>query len=264
MEKLDYLINYLLEESGRSDKIPTDIIQKKKLYRALVNIRMPKEIDKKYLEIENEYLKEELEKEEIIDVNSLIPISKKYPNTEILNKDKICIFQGDMTLLDCDAIVNPANSQGLGCFVALHNCLDNQIGSKAGVSLRLECNEKMKEKNYNLETGHAFITDGYNLKAKKIIHTVGPIIKFEVTEDDKEKLANCYINSLNIAIENNVRTIAFPCISTGLFRFPKDIASKIAISVVDEFLSKNRDKFDKVVFSLYSDEDVKIYEQNIR
>ena len=166
--------------------------------------------------------------------------------------------------MQIDSIVNAANSQGLGCFIPCHNCIDNQINTFAGISLRLECNEIMKEKDYFLETGKAFITNGYNLLAKYVIHTVGPIIYDKVTNKEIKELQDCYINSLNLAKENKIRTIVFPCISTGEFRFPKGQASKIAIKTVDRFLDENRDYFDKVVFNVYGEEDYKIYERNIK
>ena len=174
------------------------------------------------------------------------------------------MWQGDITKLKIDAIVNAGNSQGLGCFLPNHNCIDNQINTFAGVRLRLACNDIMKDLNYNLETGKAIITKGYNLPSKYVIQTVGPIIENKVTDKKQKELANCYINSLKIAIDNGIRTIAFPCISTGVFRFPKDEACKTAIKSVDEFITENRDKLDKVIFNLWSDEDVIIYEQNIR
>lgn len=151
-----------------------------------------------------------------------------------------------------------------GCFVPCHKCIDNQINTFAGIGLRLECNEIMKEKNYHLESGRAIITKGYNLPAKNVIHTVGPIIYDFVTEQKENELKSCYINSLKLAIENGIKTIAFPCISTGEFRFPKELACKIAIQAVDMFLTENKGKIDKVVFNVYGEEDYKIYEQQIR
>ena len=264
MEKLDYLIDYLLKEKGIYEDIPTDEGEKKRLYRALVNIRQPKPISEEFLEAEDEYLQEELSYKEITDVKKIETIKEKYENSNIKNSDKICLWQGDITKLKIDSIVNAGNSQGLGCFSANHNCIDNQINTFAGVRLRLACNEIMKDKNYNLETGEAIITSAYNLPSEYVIQTVGPIIDYEVTKEDEQELANCYIKSLKLAIQNKIRTIAFPCISTGVFRFPKDLASKLAIKTVDKFISENKDKLDKVVFNLWSDEDVIIYEQNIR
>lgn len=264
MNKLDYLIEYLLKEDGRQIIIPSDRIEKQRLYRALVNIREPKPISEEILQIEDEYLAEELEKKKITNVENIEVVKEKYQNSNITNSDKISLWQGDITKLKIQSIVNAGNSQGLGCFSPNHNCIDNQINTFAGIRLRLACNEIMKKLDYNLETGKAIITKGYNLPSEYVIQTVGPIIEKEVTEEKKKELARCYISSLELAIENKIRTIAFPCISTGVFMFPKDVASKIAIETVDEFISANREKVDKVVFNLWSDEDVIIYEQNIR
>jgi hypothetical protein len=174
LEKLDVLINYLLKEKEniKIDKIPDDIQEKKNLYRSLCNIREPKPISNEYLKIEDEYLTEELSKKDIVDIEDIRTIVEENIPNKLKNADKICLWQGDMTLLKIDAVVNPANSQGLGCFQPLHNCLDNQLNSNAGIGLRLECNEIMKEKNYNLKTGEAIITKGYNLPSKYVIHTV--------------------------------------------------------------------------------------------
>ena len=263
MEKLDYLIDYLLKESGR-ENFDYSNRDKKSLYRALVNIRQANPISDEFLQMEDEYLQEELKKHNTTNVDDIKTIKEQYQDSNIVNSDKICLWQGDITKLKIDAIVNAGNSQGLGCFLPNHNCIDNQINTFAGVRLRLACNEIMKDLNYNLETGKAIITEGYNLPSKYVIQTVGPIIESEVTEEKQKELANCYINSLKLAIDNRIRTIAFPCISTGVFRFPKDKASEIAIKSVDEFISQNKDKIDKVIFNLWSDEDVMIYEQNIK
>lgn len=263
MEKLDYLIKYLLNES-RKTNFNYSNSDKKSLYRALVNIREANPISDEFLKIEDEYLQEELKNKSITNVKDIKTIKEYYKNSNIINKDKICLWQGDITKLEIDAIVNAGNSQGLGCFIPNHNCIDNQINTFAGVRLRLACSEIMKEIGFNLETGNAIITKGYNLPAKNVIQTVGPIIENELTSKKELELANCYKNSLKLAIDSKIRTIAFPCISTGVFRFPKDIASRIAIKTVDEFISENLDKIDKVVFNLWSKEDVIIYERNIK
>ena len=263
MEKLDYLIDYLLKESERTD-FDYSNIDKKSLYRVLVNIRQAKPISEDFLQVEDEYLQDELKKQNVTNVDDIKTINDQYQKSNLVNRDKICLWQGDITKLKIDAIVNAGNSQGLGCFLPNHNCIDNQINTFAGVRLRLACNKIMKDLNYNLETGKAIITKGYNLPAKYVIQTVGAIIDNEVTQEKIIELTNCYKNSLRLAIDNKIRTIAFPCISTGVFRFPKNLASKIAISTVDKFISENRDKLDKFVFNLWSDEDVKIYEKNIK
>jgi hypothetical protein len=174
LEKIDFLIDYLLKENEniKIDKIPDNIQEKKNLYRSLCNIREPKSISNEYLKIENEYLTEELDKKCVVDINTIQTIKETNIPNNLKNADKICLWQGDMTLLKADSVVNPANSQGLGCFQPLHNCLDNQLHSSAGISLRIECNEIMKKKDYNLKTGEAIITNGYNLPSKYVIHTV--------------------------------------------------------------------------------------------
>ena len=250
MEKIDYLIEYLLKESGR-ENFDYSNRDKKSLYRALVNVRQANPISEEFLKAEDDYLQEELEKQDITNVD------------DIKANNKIALWQGDITKLKIEAIVNAGNSQGLGCFLPNHNCIDNQINTFAGVRLRLACNKIMKDLNYNLETGKAIITDGYNLPCKYVIQTVGPIIEKEVTEQKEKELKNCYINSLKLAVDKGIKTIAFPCISTGVFRFPKDKAGKIAVESVREFLEGNS-SIEKVVFNVYSDEDLEIYKKILK
>lgn len=270
MERLDYLIQYLLNENNSNNNIsletfPNNIDEKKRLYRALVNIRKPMNISDEYLKVEDEYLQEELNENYITDADNVVTIKERYTGcVNIKNSDKICLFMGDITKLKIGAIVNAGNSQGLGCFLPNHNCIDNQINTYAGIRLRLACNDIMKKLNYNLEVGKAIITKGFNLPADNVIQTVGPRINFSVSEKEEIALANCYINSLKLATEKDIENIAFPCISTGVFRFPKDLASKIAIKAVDDFISQNKEKIGKVIFCLYNEEDLKIYEKNIR
>lgn len=265
MEKLDYLIEYLVKENEATNicEIPVNFMDKKSLYRSLCNIREPKPISPEYLSVEDEYLQEELLKKEIVYEDDIKYVAQVYPKSKLDFKNKICLWRGDITTLKVDCIVNAANSKGLGCFIPCHKCVDNNIHSCSGVRLRLECYKKIEEIG-NLETGKAFLTKGYNLLAKYIIHTVGPIINLRVTKENKEELANCYINSLKIAMRNGIRTIAFPCISTGEFKFPKKEASKIAIKAVSEFLDEHGVEFDKIIFNTYTNEDTKIYEQNLQ
>lgn len=251
MEKLDIILKYLLEENPRVNDIPENEEDKKKLWRALCNVREPKPISEEILKLEEEFLQEELQKQNITNVN------------DIKSNNRMALWQGDITKLKIDAIVNAGNSQGLGCFQPLHNCIDNQIQTFAGIQMRLECNEYMKNIDYNLPTGEAFITKGYNLPSKYVIHTVGPIIQFNVTEKAENELKNCYINSLKLAIDKGIKTIAFPCISTGVFRFPKDKACEIAVESVKEFLQSNK-AIEKVVFNVYSDEDLEIYKNGLK
>lgn len=254
MENLDFLIKYLLDERNENDKYDLSkhsTYKKKILFRSLCNIREPKKVSDDFLKAESEYLKEELEdKGEISDFND-------YQITK-----NIYLYQGDITTLKVDCIVNAANSQGLGCFIPCHNCIDNAIHSASGVELRIECDKKMEELGI-LKTGEAFLTKGYNLPSKYVIHTVGPIIYDVVSNEDKNDLKNCYINSLNLAKVNNIKSIAFPCISTGEFRFPNDMASEIAIKTVKEYLTNNKNSFDMIIFNVFKDIDYHIYKDKL-
>lgn len=257
MKKLDFLIDYLIKENKNIDikEIPQNISDKKRLYRSLCDIREPLPISKEYIKIENEFLMIENTNKGIMESSDITPFSK-YKGSQI------CLWQGDITTLRVNAIVNAANSQGLGCFIPCHKCIDNAIHSASGVELRLECNEKM-HKIGRLQTGKSFITSGYNLPSKYVIHTVGPVIYEKVTEKEVQELKDCYINSLNLAKENNIKTIAFPCISTGEFRFPKELASKIAVEAIKEYLNTNENCFEKIIFNVFSEEDYKIYLKNL-
>lgn len=252
MEELDFLIQYLLQERNEKANLQKlSLEDKQRLFRSLCNIREANNIDGKFLKVQDKYLNETLKLKGIVD---------NIENSKI--QDKIYLWKGDITTLKVGTIVNAANSQGLGCFVPCHKCIDNTIHSASGIQLRLECNEKMKKIN-KLETGKAFITRGYNLPSNYVIHTVGPIIYESVTKKEIQELRNCYINSLELAKENNIREIAFCCISTGEFKFPKLQASKIAISTVKEYLSKNEKYFDKIIFNVFTDEDYDIYFKNL-
>lgn len=262
MQDIDFILNYLLKETGR-DNFDYSSRNKENLYRALVNVRPPRAVSDEFLKCEKSFLKSLINEEDIIDCSKVKTAGESYKTLNINNKDKIAIIKADLCLVKADAIVNPANSQGLGCFKALHSCLDNQIHTKAGVSLRLACNEYMKTIDYNLGVSECFITEGFNLPASHVIHAVGPMVNGDFTDELKEKLAKTYTNCLECAIRNNIRTIAFPAISTGVFRFPKEEAAKIAISVVDDFLSRNTGKLDKVIFCLWESEDVNSYERYI-
>ena len=257
MEKLDFLINYLIKENKNIDikEIPQNISDKKRLYRSLCNIREPLPISKEYIKIENEFLKEESKEKGIVeskDITSYI----KYQGTQI------CLWKGDITNLKVDAIVNAANLQGLGCFIPCHKCIDNCIHSASGVELRMKCKKIMQEIGI-LQTGKAFITKAYNLPSKYVIHTVGPIIYEDVTKKEILELRDCYKNSLELAKQNNIKTIAFPCIATGEFRFPKELASKTAIETTKEYIKTNEKYFEKIIFNVFSEEDYKIYFNNL-
>ena len=265
MEELDYLINYLLEEN-RNIKVdvPSDMKKKHDLYHALVNVRPAKKISEEYLHTEDKYLNYLLSKQTVTRQEDINVIKDSYPESKMNNSDKLALWKGDITKLKIDAIVNAAKSQGLGCFMPLHTYIDNQINTYAGVGLRLECDEYMKTINYHLDTGKSFITHAYNLPSDYVIHTVGPIITGSVTRNDQRLLEDCYINSLELARENDIKNLAFCCISTGEFRYPKTDACRCVLKCVDEYLNDYSSCFNKIVFNVFNDEDVMIYEKYIR
>lgn len=250
-ERRKYLIQYLLKEEIRFDRqqIPTDKKGQENLLRSLMNVRPPRPVSEKFLEIQDEYLTERNIERGITDIADLKPVK---------SDSRLYIWQGDITTLKCDAIVNACNSQMLGCFSPMHACIDNFIHTYAGVELRLKMQEIMTKQGHEEETGKAKITSGYNLPAKYILHTVGPIIQWEVTKEDEALLASCYRECLKLAAATGVESIAFCCLSTGVFRFPQQRAAEIATETVKQFLKKDS-RIKKVIFNVFKDDDLEIY-----
>ena len=250
-ERREYLIQYLLKEEipfGRQN-IPTDKQGQENLLRSLMNVRPPRPISNDFLKIQDEYLTERNIERGITDVDTLAPVK---------SDSRLYIWQGDITTLKCDAIVNACNSQMLGCFSPMHACIDNFIHTYAGMELRLKMHEIMAKQGHEEETGKAKITSGYNLPTKYILHTVGPIIQWKVTKEDEDLLASCYTECLKLAADTGVESIAFCCLSTGVFRFPQQRAAEIATNTVKQYLNKDS-RIKKVIFNVFKDEDLKIY-----
>lgn len=247
-ERLNFLIETLIDEQPQySDiKIPDNTEDKKRLLRSLFNVRMPNSAGEDFLRIQDEYLQEEIRLKGITDENDLKPI-----------KDKIYLWQGDITTLRCGAIVNAANSGMLGCFVPCHGCIDNAIHTYAGIQLRAECAAKMKGREEPV--GAARITKAYNLPCSFIIHTVGPLVRGRLTERDCVLLSSCYSSCLEAADKNNIRSIAFCCISTGEYHFPNEKAAEIAIRTVEQ--SIERFNIERVIFNVFKDKDYQIYKR---
>ena len=253
-ERRIFLIQELLKENKRYEdmEIPQDFEEQRELLRALMNVRIAKNVDDEFIKVQDEYLKEEIKRKGIVDIDDLKPI-----------KDGIYLWQGDITTLRCDAIVNAANSGMTGCYVPNHRCIDNCIHSFAGVQLRLECDEIMTKQGYSEPTGQAKITNSYNLPCKYIIHTVGPIINGKLTSEDCDLLESCYKSCLELAVKNNLESIAFCCISTGEFHFPNDKAAQIAVKTVEEFMKKET-SLKKVIFNVFKDMDKEIYRKLLK
>ena len=248
-EKRMFLIRSLLDEQPQygNMEIPSDRIGQKRLLRSLFNIRMPGVIGEDFLKVQDEYLQTELKEKGITALADLMPI-----------EPGICLRQGDITTLACDAVVNAANSGMTGCYLPCHNCIDNCIHTYAGIQLRNTCAGIMEKQGYEEPTGQAKITPAYNLPCKFVIHTVGPIVQGQLTGLHEEQLASCYRSCLELAEANGVRSIAFCCISTGVFGFPQKRAAEIAVQTVRKYRSKAHNTIE-VIFNVFKDEDYKIY-----
>ncbi len=250
-ERRLYLIQSLLNEKTEYQNlaVPSDADGQKHLLRSLVNVRLPKAIDGDFLKIQDEYLQEELRQSGITELSDLSPID-----------GDLYIWQGDITKLSCGAIVNAANSGMTGCYVPCHACIDNCIHSYAGIQLRLDCAKLMQKQRFEEPTGQAKITKAYNLPCDYVIHTVGPIVDGEVTAEDERLLRSCYHSCLELAEQNGIESIAFCCISTGVFHFPNERAGEIAVETVRKYKAEKGSEM-KVVFNVFKDTDREIYER---
>lgn len=252
-ERRIYLIKALLQEMPqyKNIQIPETEGEQWQLLRSLFNVRPPYRASADFLQVQDEYLSEEIRKRGIVDCRSLSPSKVD---------SRMYLWQGDITTLRCDAIVNAANSALLGCWQPCHSCIDNIIHTLSGVQLRITCNEIMQRQGHEEPTGTAKITPGYNLPCKYVLHTVGPIISGPLRKQDCELLASCYRSCLELAAANGVQSIAFCCISTGVFHFPQEQAAKIATETVARFLATNS-SINQVIFNVFTDRDLGIYQQ---
>ena len=245
--------------------VPGDVESQRRALRSLMNIRMPGPMDAETLRLQDEYLAELAREKGIIRIEDIPTVKEAYGSRRPF-ADRLSIWQGDITRLAADAIVNAANSQMLGCFVPMHTCIDNCIHTFAGVQLRAACDRQMsalREKygqDYEQPTAVPMLTEAYNLPAKKVIHVVGPIVEWGLTAALEADLASCYINTLDMCRENGLRSVAFCCISTGVFRFPNDRAAEIAVESVTDWLSGHSGDMDRVIFNVFKDADKALYE----
>ena len=253
-ERRLFLIRSLLKENPdyRDMGIPADANSQRQLLRGLLNIREPRRSSPDFLQIQDEYLQETTAAKGITDVADLTPA-----------QPGLYLWQGDITTLKCDAIVNAANSGMTGCYCPNHGCIDNAIHTYAGVQLRLACAEIMDRQGHPEPTGQAKITPAFDLPCRSVLHTVGPIVSGQVTARDKELLASCYRSCLELAAEKGLESVAFCCISTGEFHFPNEQAAEIAVQTVKAFLKKQT-SVKKVIFNVFKDMDKEIYERLLR
>lgn len=256
-QRLEYLVEAFKAESDQYKDLqtPEDTEGRRHLLRSLMNIRMPGKMDDSVLAVQDEYLQERIREKGIVTLED-IPVKEGV----------ISVWQGDITRLAVDAIVNAANSQMLGCFIPMHTCIDNCIHTFAGIQLRAECNRQMNRmrmkygQNYEQPTAVPMLTDAYNLPAKKVIHIVGPVVNGKLTPALEQELADCYTNTLDLCAENGLRSVAFCCISTGVFHFPPERAAQIAAKTVRKWLVDHDGALERVIFNVFRDQDRDIYE----
>ena len=246
-EQLTYLIRYLAPDVA----LPDTDSEKFHLFRALVNVRPPQPAAADFLRVQDEFLQGEIAAKGVTSVHDMTPV-----------RDNIYLWQGDITTLKADAIVNAANSGLTGCYYPCHSCIDNVIHTYAGVQLRLECAEIMQEQGHPEPTGQAKLTAAYDLPSRYVLHTVGPIIRGSVTETDEAQLASCYRSCLETAAQNGIGSIAFCCISTGEFHFPNKRAAEIAVETVTAFAKRSPGI--RVIFNVFTDADLAIYKSILK
>lgn len=291
--KTDKLLKLLKEDSAEYKDLVTEdysTAQKKQTIRSLMNIRMPGGLSEALLSAQDDYLRRERDEKGIVTLAEIPAIQGQYGGQDREGQtpcggerfyrlggrrqadflDKISLWQGDITRLQVGAIVNAANSQMLGCFIPCHRCIDNAIHSAAGMQLREECSQIMREKRmrhgrqYEEPVGTALLTKAYNLPCDYVIHTVGPIVYGQLTDALREDLRRCYESVLQCCAENKIRSVAFCCISTGEFHFPNEEAAEIAVKAVTDFMATHKDVKDRVIFNVFKDDDREIYEKIFR
>lgn len=247
----EYLINRLLKElpEYRTMRIPSDTDGQRKLLRSLMNVRMPGDMDGEFLRIQDEYLQQVNKDKGIV---TLADLKETEPD--------LYVWKGDITRLQVGAIVNAANSGMTGCYRPCHNCIDNCIHTYAGIQLRNYCSDMMRKQGYEEPTGQAKITPAFNLPCDYVIHTVGPIVQGRLTKKHEELLKSCYRSCLELAEKNRIESIAFCCISTGVFLFPNRRAAELAVQTVKQYKERTNSKI-KVIFNVFKDKDEQIYEQ---
>ena len=265
-QRLNFLVRRFREDARDYQNIPTGETaeERRTILRSLMNIRMPGMLDQETLDIQDAYLLERNAEKGIVSPSEIETVAaslgSSHPFAPVLS-----IWQGDITRLAADAIVNAANSQMLGCFVPMHTCIDNCIHTYAGVQLRAECHRQMRDlrrkygADYEQPTAVPMLTGGYNLPAKHVIHVVGPIVQGSLSPALEADLASCYRNVLDLCREHELRTVAFCCISTGVFRFPNDRATEIAVETVTRWLEQNNGQIDRVIFNVFKEEDLALY-----
>ena len=243
------MIDALLKErqDGETIAVSNNSEEQKVLLRSLMNVRLPAPVSDEFLQVQDDYLKEALKEKGVTALSDLSPV-----------EENIYLWRGDITLLACDAIVNAANSGMTGCYQPMHTCIDNCIHTFSGMQLRLLCAQMMEKQGFPEPTGQAKLTPAFNLPCKYVLHTVGPIVSGTLTQAHERLLASCYRSCLELAAQNDIHSVAFCCISTGVFGFPQGRAAQIAVETVRDWLI-GTDYEMKVIFNVFKQEDECIY-----
>lgn len=268
-ERLAFLVEEFKEDSGsyRDLETPEDTAGRQQILRSLMNVRMPRRMREDVLLVQDEYLAERAREKGIVTLEEIPTIRQE--GSRHPQGDRISLWQGDITRLQADAIVNAANSQMLGCFIPMHSCIDNCIHTYAGIQMRAECARQMNQlrakygPGYEQPTAVPMLTGGYNLPAKNVIHIVGPIVDTGLTPALEEDLAACYRNTLELCREKGLNSVAFCGISTGVFHFPKERASEIAVETVSRWLEEHPQTMERIIFNVHKEEDRKNYEKRL-
>jgi len=245
MSEIKWCIEYLKRYNG-IDALPK--LSDEALFRALQNITMPYDLSEEFYQKQDSVLQEILSRKEVMDVSGV--------------PDGITLYRGDITLLKADAIVNACNDKMLGCFVPGHHCIDNAIHSFAGLQVRRDMMAIMSKQGHDEPNGDCKVTKGYNLPSEYIFHTVGPI--YSGRKQDEIDLKNCYLSCLEKADEMELKSIVFCSLSTGVFGYPIDKASEIAVGTVRRYLSEKKSHLKNVVFDVFSEGDYNVYDRTIK
>ncbi len=272
LERIQYLNRILLEEMPQykadAATFPDETHAQRRLLRSLMNLRPPGSISTDFLQEQDILLREETAARGVVKLDELPTIADE-TSKDITPQDaparNLVLWQGDITRLAADGIVNAANSAMLGCFAPCHGCIDNAIHSAAGLQLREACAQLMKQQGHPEPTGQAKITPAYNLPSKFVLHTVGPIIPSDrqPNEAEAELLASCYRSCLKLAADHQLKSIAFCCISTGEFHYPRKEAAQIALNTVSRWLASSVSEM-KVIFNVFKDEDLEVYRKLLK
>ncbi|MFD7834732.1 protein-ADP-ribose hydrolase [Streptomyces sp. NPDC059761] len=243
---------------GAADRL--DDAAARRLLRAVLTVRGPDPLPAGAARVLDALLAGERLARDTTDAASLPTLRDTFPAAAYPAAERTALWQGDITTLAADAVVNAANSALLGCFVPMHPCIDNAIHAAAGPRLRADCHTIMSLQGHPEPTGTAKITRGYHLPARYVLHTVGPIVDGPLLPQHEQALAVSYLACLDLAAEvDGLRTVALCGISTGVFGYPRTPAARTALDAVADWLARHPGRLDRVIFNVYTDDDRAAY-----